>query len=76
MAIQLDNCMDKVYDVILVWLNNHTRRVANSFFGLLSIFVLLSCSHGKYDFDFKLLLSAKTSSLSYAYMHGHVSFEK
>ena len=26
--------------------------------------------------DLNLLLSAKTSSLSYAYMHGHVSFEK
>ena len=26
--------------------------------------------------NFYLLLSAKTSSLAYAYMHGHVSFEK
>lgn len=49
----LDNCMDKVYNVILVWLNNHTRMMAKPIFGLLSVFVLLSCSHGKYDFDFK-----------------------
>lgn len=45
--------MDKVYNVILVWLNNHTRMMAKPIFGLLSVFVLLSCSHGKYDFDFK-----------------------
>ena len=45
--------MDKVYDVRLVWLNNHTRMMANAFLFLLSVFVLLSCSHGKYDFDFK-----------------------
>ena len=52
-ANQLDNCMDKVYDVILVWLNNHTRKMAKAFLFLFSVFVLLSCSHGKYDFDFK-----------------------
>lgn len=45
--------MDKVYDVILVWLNNHTRKMVKAFLFLLSVFVLLSCSHGKYDFDFK-----------------------
>ena len=45
--------MDKVYDVILVWLNNHTRKMAKAFLFLFSVFVLLSCSHGKYDFDFK-----------------------
>ena len=45
--------MDKVYNIILVWLNNHTRMMAKPVFGLLSVFVLLSCSHSKYDFDFK-----------------------
>ena len=49
---------------------NQVFYIENGYDGVVNNFI---CSH---YFDLKLLLSAKTSSLSYAYMHGHVSFEK
>ena len=53
MANPLDNYMDKVYNVILVWLNNHTRTKQNLILALFAFITLLSCSDGKYDFGFK-----------------------
>ncbi len=49
----LDNCMDKVYNIILVWLKYHTRIMRRFVVAILSVFLMVSCSDSKYDFDFK-----------------------
>ena len=45
--------MDKVYNIILVWLNYHTRIMKRFIVAILSVFLMVSCSDSKYDFDSK-----------------------
>lgn len=52
MANPLDSYMDKVYNVILVWLKYHTRIKQNTILVLFATITLLSCSDSKYDFRF------------------------